>query len=277
MWRELFDFLHLHELGGMEILDITILAVVIYQLLLLVRGTRAVQMAIGVIGVWVFYLFTSPGALHLRAVHNALGDLRLYIPFAIIVLFQNQIRQALLRIGGNPLSAFTQQRDHESVAEEVALAATTLAAKRQGALIILERSTGLRAYSQTGIKLEAVVTYDLLRNIFTPASPLHDGAVIIVEGRIQAAACYLPLTLDPTLSRTYGTRHRAAVGITEESDSLAVVVSEERGVVSLAEDGKIVEDLDARSLADRIRAALRPKGESFLNRHLRRNGGDRHA
>jgi diadenylate cyclase len=277
MWQELFDFLHLHELGWMAILDVTILAVVIYQLLLLVRGTRAVQMAIGVIGVWFFYLVTSPGALHLRAVHNALGDLRLYIPFAIIVLFQNQIRQALLRIGGNPLSAFTHYRGHESVAEEVALAATTLAAKRQGALIILERSTGLRAYSQTGIKLEAVVTYDLLRNIFTPASPLHDGAVVIVEGRIQAAACYLPLTLDPTLSRTYGTRHRAAVGITEESDCLAVVVSEERGVVSLAENGKIVEDLDASSLADRIRATLRPRRESFLSRHFRRNRGTDHA
>ncbi len=272
MWHKLFELLHFQDLGGMAILDIAILTAVIYQLLLLVRGTRAVQMAIGVTGVWVFYLLSGPGALHLRAVHNALGDLRLYIPFAIIVLFQNQIRQALMRIGGNPLSAFSHQPIHETVAKEVALAATTLAAKRQGALIVLERTTGLRAYSQTGIKLDAVVSYDLLRNIFTPASPLHDGAVIIVEGRIQAAACYLPLTLKPSLSKTYGTRHRAAVGITEESDCLTIVVSEERGVVSLAENGTIEEDLDAHTLAERIREALRPRGETFFTRHLGRYG-----
>ena len=262
MLQRLSDLLHLNELGGLAILDIAILALVIYQLLLLVRGTRAVQMAIGVAGVWVIYMLTGPGRLSLPAVHNALGDLRLYIPFAIIVLFQNQIRQALMRIGGNPMSAFMHRREHESVAEEVALAATTLAGKRQGALIVLERTTGLRAFSQTGIKLEAVVSYDLLRNIFTPGSPLHDEAVIIVEGRIKAAACYLPLTLNPTLSRAFGTRHRAAVGITEESDALAVVVSEERGVVSLAEGGRIIEDLDAERLASRIRAALRPRVEA---------------
>ena len=262
MLQQLSDLLHLNELGWLEILDIAILALVIYQLLLLVRGTRAVQMAIGVAGVWVIYVLTGPGRLGLPAVHNALGDLRLYIPFAIIVLFQNQIRQALMRIGGNPMSAFMHRREHESVAEEVALAATTLAGKRQGALIVLERTTGLRAFSQTGIKLEAVVSYDLLRNIFTPGSPLHDGAVIIVEGRIKAAACYLPLTLNPTLSRAFGTRHRAAVGITEESDALAVVVSEERGVVSLAEGGRILEDLDGERLASRIRAALRPRAEA---------------
>ncbi len=275
MLQRFSDLLQINELGGMAILDITILALVIYQLLLLVRGTRAVQMAIGVAGVWVIYSVTDPGRLSLPAVHNALGDLRLYIPFAIIVLFQNQIRQALMRIGGNPMSAFMHRREHESVAEEVALAATTLAGKRQGALIVLERTTGLRAFSQTGIKLDAVVSYDLLRNIFTPGSPLHDGAVIIVEGKIKAAACYLPLTLNPTLSRAFGTRHRAAAGITEESDALAIVVSEERGVVSLAEGGKILEDLDADRLASRSRAALRPRAETRKSGGYSGGGADR--
>lgn len=262
MFERISTALHLHDLRGLALLDIAVLAIIIYQLLVLIRGTRAVQMMVGVAGVVALHLMTGPNVLGLPAVHTVLGNLLLYIPFAVIVLFQNQIRQALMRFGRNPIAALLPRRQYQDVVEEVALAAVSLASKRYGALIVLERGAGLRAFSQTGIKLESVVSYDLLVNLFTPGSPLHDGAVIIAEGRIKAAACYLPLTANPSLSRTYGTRHRAAIGITEESDAIAVVVSEERGLVSLCEDGRIVERLDARKLTERLTSLLAPRPES---------------
>jgi len=270
MFERVSTALHLQDLRGLALLDIAVLAVIIYQLLILVRGTRAVQMMLGVAGVVVLHLLTGPAVIDLPAVHTVLGSLLLYIPLAVIVLFQNQIRQALMRFGRNPIAALIPRRRYQDIVEEVSLAAVTLASKRWGALIVLERFSGLRAFSQTGIKLESVVSYDLLVNLFTPGSPLHDGAVVIADGRIKAAACYLPLTANPSLSRTYGTRHRAAIGITEESDAIAVVVSEERGVVSLCEDGRIVEDLNARKLTERLTAALAPRPEP-------RNGGERTA
>lgn len=262
MLERFSDAVHLQDMGGLALLDILVLAVIIYQLLLLIRGTRAVQMMVGLAAMVAAHFITRPGLLHLPAVHAILGNLLLYFPFAVIVLFQNPIRQALARFGRNPISALLPRRGPENLAEDIALAAASLASKRQGALIVIERELGLRAFHETGIALDAVVSYDLLINLFTYGSPLHDGAVIIAEGRIKAASCYLPLTMDPGLSRAYGTRHRAAIGITEESDALAVVVSEERGVVSLAEGGRIVEDLDARGLAERLRDGLTPKQEA---------------
>jgi uncharacterized protein (TIGR00159 family) len=261
MFDRISSALHLNDLRGMALLDIAVLALIIYQLLNLIRGTRAVQMMVGFAGVVLVQLLTGPNVLDLPAVHTILGGLLLYIPFAVVVLFQNQIRQALMRFGRTPLAALAPRRQYLDVVEEVALAAVSLASKRWGALIVIERFSGLRAFSQTGIKLESTVSYDLLMNLFVPNSPLHDGAVIIAEGRIKAASCYLPLTANPSLSRTYGTRHRAAIGITEESDAIAVVVSEERGSVSLCEDGHIVEDLDARKLSERLLAALAPRHE----------------
>ncbi len=256
MLERLSAAIHLQELNGQALLDILVLAVIIYQLLLLIRGTRGVQMMVGVVALALAHFLTRPGLFNLPAVHTVLGSLLLYIPFAVVVLFQNPIRQALARMGRNPISILIPRPRHENLAEEIALAAVSLASKRLGALIVVERELGLRAFYETGIALDALISYDLLLNIFTYGSPLHDGAAILSEGRIRAAACYLPLTMDPGLSRTYGTRHRAAIGITEESDALAVVVSEERGIVSLAEGGRIVEDLDAHGLAERLRAAL---------------------
>lgn len=253
--------LHFHNLGGLALVDILVLAVLIYQLLLLLRGTRAVRMVFGVVAVVIVHFLTGPGLFSLPAVHAVLGTLLLYIPFAIIVLFQNPIRQALARAGRNPLVALLPRPRHEVLAEEIALAAASLASKRLGALIVIEREMGLRAFLETGIALDALVSYDLLLNIFTRNSPLHDGAVILADGRIKAAACYLPLTTNPELSRTYGTRHRAAIGITEEADALAIAVSEERGTISLTVDGTIVEGLDAQGLILRLRAALAPGNE----------------
>jgi len=250
--------LHLGDLNLRAALDVLILAVLIYWVLLLIRGTRAVQMLGGVVAAVIVHFLTGPGAFNLPAVHAVLGDLLLYIPLAVIVLFQNPLRQALARLGRNPFTSLLPRRQHERMAEEVALAAASLASKRLGALIVVERELGLRAFYETGILLDALVSYDLLMNIFTRGSPLHDGAVILTEGRIRAASCYLPLTVNPGLSRAYGTRHRAAIGITEESDAVAVVVSEERGIVSLASRGVIQEGLDARTLAERLRTELTP-------------------
>ncbi len=244
-----------------SVFDILVLAVIIYQLLLMIRGTRAVNVLVAIAVLVLCYVLTGPGLLKLSAVHTALYTLLFYIPLAAIVLFQNQIRQALAHLGKNPLSVFVAKRVEENLIQEVSLAAASLASKRLGALIVIERGIGLRTFSETGIALDALVSYDLLLNIFTRRSPMHDGAVIIAEGRIKAASCYLPLTTNPTLSRSYGTRHRAGIGLTEESDALVVIVSEETGGIALAAGGKISGDLDARSLAHALRRVLGPKPE----------------
>jgi len=248
MIERLSAALHLQELSLWALIDIAILALLIYQLLSMIRGTRAVNILLALAAVALLFVMTGPGLIELHAVHSILGNLLFYLPLIIIVLFQNQIRQALAQLGKNPLSSLIPKRTDESLIEEVTLAAASLASKRIGALIVIEREMGLRTFSETGIALDALISYDLLMNIFTRRSPLHDGAVIIAEGRIKAASCYLPLTTNPSLSRTFGTRHRAAAGITEESDAVAIVVSEERGVVSLAENGKISGALDAQGL-----------------------------
>lgn len=271
MLERLVTALHLENLGVLALFDVLVLAVLVYQLLLLLRGTRAARMVAGVVALVVAHILSGPGLVHLPAVHAVLGMFLLYIPFAVIVLFQNPIRQALSRVGRNPLSALLPRARHEQLSEEIALAAAALASKRVGALIVVEREMGLRAFSETGITLDALVSYDLLMNLFARGSPLHDGAVIVTDGRIRAAACYLPLTTNPALSRTYGTRHRAAIGITEESDALAVVVSEERGVISLAEGGSILEGFDASGLTERLRAALAPKDDAGKGKRGRRS------
>jgi uncharacterized protein (TIGR00159 family) len=256
MLERLSAALHLQDLSIWALIDILVLAIIIYQLLLLIRGTRSANVVVALVALALAYVVTGRGLIQLTAVHSLLGVLLLYIPLAVIVLFQNQIRQALANLGKNPLAALHSKRLEEQVVEEVTLAAVSLGSKRMGALIVFERGMGLRTFYETGIALDARVSYDLLMNIFTRRSPLHDGAVVIADRRIKAASCYLPLTTNPDLSRAYGTRHRAAIGITEESDAIAIVVSEERGAVSLAEDGKIVGDLDARELKRRLLDAL---------------------
>jgi uncharacterized protein (TIGR00159 family) len=270
MIERLATAVRVHEIGLQAALDIFVLAFIIYQLLLLVRGTRAVPVMTGVVTLAALHFATRPGLLHLPAVHALLGYLIGFIPLAAVVLFQNQIRQALARFGRNPFTTFVPKRREQGLlAEEISLAAASLASKRYGAIIVIERELGLRAFYETGIPLDAIVSYDLLLNIFTRGSPLHDGAAIIAEGRVKAASCWLPLTTDPSLSRTYGTRHRAAIGITEESDAVAVVVSEERGVISVAEGGRIEEGWTAQELGERLRRALAARTAPRWRRALR--------
>ena len=254
--ERLYTALQLQELTPRGLLDIFILALLIYQLLLLIRGTRSVNILLAMAVLVLLYVMTGPGLIELNAVHSVLGNLLLYVPLAVLILFQQQIRQALANLGTNPFSAFLPKSVEHRLIDEVALAAAALSSKRVGALIIIARDMGLRTFCETGIALDALVSYDLLMNIFIRRSALHDGAVVIEAGRIKAASCFLPLTTRPSLSRSYGTRHRAAIGITEESDAVAVIVSEETGGISVAVGGQIVEGLNAQTLRDRLEEAL---------------------
>lgn len=229
-----------------DVVDILAVAFVVYNLLLLIRGTRAVQMLLGILFVAALYYVAR--VAELPTLRRILESLLIFLPFAIIVLFQHEIRRALASFGRNPLWGFSRSQQVESTFNEIVLAATTLSSRRIGSLIVVERLDGLRTYVENGIALDAVVSYDLLINVFTPETPLHDGAVIIQGDRIAAAASFLPLTLNPELSKDFGTRHRAALGISEETDAVAVVVSEETGVISLAFDGELVRGLDPKSL-----------------------------
>ncbi len=252
------------EFSWVDALDILIVAFIIYQLLLFIRGTHAVQMALGAMVLVVLY-WTSLWA-NLETVNWLLRTFLPFVVFGIIVVFQAEIRKVLAHLGKTPfLGAFTAKRKEE-VIDEVVLAATTLAAQRTGALMVIEREMGLRSYIETGIALDALLTYDLLISIFNPRTPLHDGAVVIQGNRLAAAACFLPLTVNPELSRALGSRHRAAIGVTEDTDALAVVVSEETGIISLVAEGRIRRELDGRALKQSLLEALEvtegPEGEA---------------
>jgi diadenylate cyclase len=235
-------------------LDVLIVAFIIYQLMNLIRGTRAVQMALGLTVLVAFFYFSRWS--HLETVSWLLTNILPYFVFAIIVIFQSEIRRALAHFGRTTFfSGFTTLNRTEFY-DEIALAANTLASHRTGALIVVQRDIGLKSYIESGIAMDAVLSYDLLVTIFNPAVPLHDGAVIIQNGRIAAAACFLPLTVKPRLSKELGTRHRAAIGVTEETDAVAIIVSEESGVISFAHDGDIERFLDTDSLKKRLRDVI---------------------
>lgn len=233
-----------------DVADIVLVALVIYNLLLLIRGTRAVQMLLGILFITAAYYLA--GAAELRTLQEILANFLLVLPFAIIVLFQQEIRHALASFGRNPLWGLGTHRKVESTIKEIVLAATTLADRKIGALIVIQRLEGLRNFIENGVTIDAHVTYDLLINLFTPETPLHDGAVIIQQDRLAAAACFLPLSLNPELSKQFGSRHRAALGISEETDALAVVVSEETGAISLTIHGELIRDLDSKTLRNSL-------------------------
>ena len=237
----LADLLQRPPVTFWDLVDILIVSVIVYEVLKLIRGTHAVQMALGVaVIVGMFYI--SRG-FQLETLNWLIRNVVGYVVFAAIVLMQGDIRRALVRIGQGPFFRVFRRFDRpmadDEVVEELVVAVTTLAAKRTGALIVIERSIGLRNYIESGIPLDARLTYDLLVSIFQTSSPLHDGAVIVQADRVAAAACFLPLTVNPRLSSELGSRHRAAIGITEENDAVAVVVSEESGIISMVMNGEI--------------------------------------
>lgn len=238
-----------------DAIDIALVSFLIYEVLLLIRGTRAVQMALS--AGFLIVLFFLSRWLQLEAVNWVIRNLAAYVVFAIIVLFQSDIRRALAHFGRAPFFRYFERAESaDETIEELVVTATTLASRRTGAIIVVERQIGLRNYIEGGIPLDAMVTYDLLASIFQLGSPLHDGAVIIQSDRIAAAACFLPLSINPKVSRDLGTRHRAALGLTEENDAVAIVVSEETGSISLVLGGNLERGLTADVLKARLQSLL---------------------
>jgi len=236
-----------------SIADIVLVFFVVYGVLKLLRGTRAAPMAAG-LTVFAFLYWLSVRA-RLVTLEFVLRGALFYVGFAVIVLFQNEIRQGLISFGNRfrvPFSRKHRGQFGASIYDEIVLAATTLASTKTGALIVIERSIGLKGIVDAGVSLDAELSYDLIVSIFNPASPLHDGAIILRGDRIAAASCFLPLSLNPLLSKDLGTRHRAALGITEDSDAVAVVVSEETGLISFVRRGRIKRALEPT----RLRAAI---------------------
>ena len=257
------------------LLDFLIVFGIVYWLLKLVRGTRAVPMSFGIAVLALMYQLAH--WLELQSVQAILRYALNYSPIAIIVLFQTEIRAALTHLGRtlrNPV--LLRERNNGSQPanfDEVVLAATTLASRKIGALVVFERTVGMQNIIDAAVKLDAALTYDLLVTIFDPHTPLHDGAVVIRGERIAAAGCFLPLTLNPRLSKDLGTRHRAAIGITEDGDAVAVVVSEETGTISFVQGGQITRNLDATRLREALKRAFEPPrqiGEVIKKRKRRR-------
>jgi diadenylate cyclase len=238
----------LPELTLSGVIDIVIVAFLLYQSLLVVRGTRAGHILIGIL--MMVFLYAVAVWAGLEALRSLLSFIVPYLGLAIIVLFQSEIRRTLARIGRKRWFS-AGFRAPESI-HEIVLAVEHLASQKTGALIVLERDIGLRTFVESGVRMDALISRDLLLSIFRPGLPLHDGAAIVQKDRIAAAACFLPLTTNPTLSRTLGTRHRAAIGITEETDCLSIVVSEETGRISAAAFGEIASGIELAELVNRI-------------------------
>lgn len=241
------------HVSAFSAVDILLVAVVIYELLALIRGTRAALMLVGVAGVVIAFYVARLGEL--TTLNWLISTLLPYTVFALIVVFAPEIRLALTRLGRKLTLSRTSAS--EDAYDDIVLAANLFCQNQTGALMVIEREIGLRTYIESGVPLDAKLSYDLLASIFRPSAPLHDGAVIIQKDRIAAAACFLPLSMNPVLSTQLGTRHRAGIGVTEETDAIAVIVSEESGSISLAVGGKIERDLTIDQLRDRLGHLLR--------------------
>ncbi len=235
-----------------DCLDIGLVAVLIYWALVILRGTRAMQVAIGLFFVFVGYLFAR--RIGLVTVTTILDSVLAYLAVIVVIIFQSDIRRALARMGRRPILRGQRTAKETQTIEEVIKAAGTLAQKRIGALIAFERSAALDEFIERGAEVDARVSKELLHSIFVPSfeNPMHDGAVVIREGRIWQAGVFLPMTGSAGGDRTLGARHRAGLGITEETDAVVIVVSEERGAISLCFDGNIVRNLDVSSLRDAL-------------------------
>ena len=257
----------LPKLSPTAIVDILVVAFLIYQLLMIVRGTRAGHILIGIltmVGIYGVAVW-----LGLEALRSLLSYIVPYTAIAVIILFQSEIRRTLARIGRKRWFGKGFKRP-ESI-DEILLALGRLSQQKAGALIVLERDIGLRTFVESGVRLDAEISADLLMAVFRPGGPLHDGSVIVQKDRVSAAACFLPLTTNPAVPVNLGTRHRAAIGITEESDCLSLVISEESGDMSVAAFGEIHQRLSLREVDERVnahfgvsRAAAQPPGLAEL-------------
>jgi diadenylate cyclase len=258
-----------------DAVDILVVAFVIYRALVMFKGTRAVQMAVGLSALVAASLIAQ--WLELQSLQWLVGHFWAFWVIALVVLFQPELRRALARLGqGRAFQSLLgpTREENTRVVEEVASAVESLAARRIGALVVLERATGLRQYAELGVPLDALLSADLLSSIFLPYAPLHDGAVFVRGARVVAAGGFLPLSRNTQVGRSLGTRHRAALGITEETDAVAVVVSEETGTISVAVEGQIERVADADGLRRELRQLLgvaeRPAATASFRRGMRR-------
>ncbi len=249
------NLFHIPQFSVISIIDILVVAFLIYEFLKLIKGTRAIPMLIAVVllvgAFWIAHIE------QLRTVDWLITTLFPYAVFALIVVFGAEIRHALARLGRRLSASRSGVFGASDSYEDIVLAAAHFSQTATGALIVIEREIGLRTFIESGVPLDANLSYDLLITIFRPSAPLHDGAVIVQKGRIAAAACFLPLSMNPVLSTQFGTRHRAAIGITEETDAVSVVVSEETGSISIAVGGSIERDITVEYLRERLSELLR--------------------
>ena len=258
-----------------DIIDILIVAIAFYKLFMLIRETRAEQLTKGIFALFIFTKISQ--WLELFTINWLLKQIMTVGTLAILIVFQPELRRALEYIGRSRFftKSFVEIKDESltMVVNEIVEAAASLSRQKIGALIVIERKTGLSEIVETGTKIDGQVSSDLLINIFIPNTPLHDGAVIIKEDKIKAAGCFLPLTDNMSLSRELGTRHRAALGISEKSDSLAIVVSEETGAISVAENGSIARYLDTKTLEQILLDMYKPKDskQTFITKWRRKD------
>lgn len=236
----------LREIRVWDVLDILLVSFILYRVFLLIKGTRAVQMVVG-LGILLLVLIFSRWA-NLYTMNWLVQSFMSQIVIVILVLFQPELRRALAHMGESPLFSSLSPVESSKFLDEIVKAAVSLANRRIGALIVLERETDLKNIVEMGTEIDSKVSRELILSIFHPTSPLHDGAIIIQSGRVAAAGCFLPLTMSANVNKALGTRHRAAIGLTEETDAVVIVVSEETGTISLVLGGKINRDLDAVSL-----------------------------
>ncbi|NOX20838.1 MAG: TIGR00159 family protein [Nitrospirae bacterium] len=231
-----------------DILDILIVSYLIYRLLLLIKGTKAVQMLMG-LGVLLVALFLSD-LLELHTMYWIIQSFWAQVVLALIIIFQPEIRRALARMGESPFFPQLASASELKSFDEIVRAAVSMANRKIGGLIVIERDISLNDYIEIGTPLDSKVSKEILLSIFHPTSPLHDGAVIIRGERIVAAGCFLPITFRTDISKSLGTRHRAALGITEETDAVVIIISEETGIISIAYDDKLESPVDMGTLRD---------------------------
>lgn len=242
-------------LGWADVLDIAIMSFLLYRAMVILRGTRAFQSLLGLGAGLALYLVA--GRLGLTTIRWLLDKFFVYLVLAVIILFQRDIRRGLARAGGTLFPRLGTATEL-SMLEELVKASFALASRRIGALMVIEREASLDDWVEPATPLDARVSQELLLAIFHPTSPLHDGAIVLQKGRVAAAQVFLPLTHSKSVSRMLGTRHRAAIGLTEETDAVVIVVSEERGAVSVVQEGRLTPCRDANELRSHLQAILQP-------------------
>lgn len=260
-----------------DVLDIVVVTYVIYKLMMIVRGTKAVQLIKGISIILVSWFLS--GFFGLKTLQFLLNQVITYGLLGIIIIFQPELRRGLEHLGRTSnLFGRTSTSDEDKqrqMIEAIVSSAQYMSKRRIGALIAIERDTGLNEYVETGIRMDAHITSQLIINLFIPNTPLHDGAMIIQDGKIAAAACYLPLSESPHIDKALGTRHRAAIGVSEVTDSVTLTVSEETGAVSLAIAGRLYRELDEEALRNKLIQELVIEEKETTLSFFGKKGGDK--